>query len=69
MPCNNGGTCIDGINSYMCNCSDTGFYGEHCEENIDDCMSSPCVNGAECEDLIKDYKCHCYPGYQGGNFL
>ena len=28
--CHNGGSCIDGINSYSCNCV-AGFTGDHCE--------------------------------------
>jgi len=28
--CENGGTCIDGINGYTCNCID-GFIGENCQ--------------------------------------
>ena len=29
-PCQNGGTCVDGINSYTCNC-DVGYAGKNCE--------------------------------------
>lgn len=29
-PCKNGGTCIDGVNSYKCICSD-GWEGAYCE--------------------------------------
>lgn len=29
-PCKNGGTCIDGVNSYKCICSD-GWEGTYCE--------------------------------------
>ena len=28
--CENGGTCVDGINGYTCNCTD-GFIGESCQ--------------------------------------
>ena len=28
--CHNGGSCVDGINSYSCNCV-TGYNGDHCE--------------------------------------
>ena len=29
-PCENGGTCTDGIASFTCDCTDTGFSGERC---------------------------------------
>ena len=29
-PCQNGGTCVDGINSYTCDCDD-GYTGPDCE--------------------------------------
>ena len=28
-PCENGGTCIDGINAYSCEC-DAGYFGDIC---------------------------------------
>ena len=29
-PCQNGGTCVDGVNSYTCNCN-VGYAGANCE--------------------------------------
>ena len=31
-PCRNGGACIDGVNSYQCNCAD-GYTGANCEQS------------------------------------
>lgn len=59
-PCQNDAECIDGLNEYTCNCTDTGYEGLHCEINIDDCKGYPCMNGAECIDRVKDYDCRCY---------
>ena len=30
-PCDNGGTCTDGINRYVCDCTNTGYEGTNCE--------------------------------------
>ena len=32
LPCQNGGTCIDKVNSYKCICA-TGFNGKDCENS------------------------------------
>lgn len=58
---------MDQLNSYNCNCSDTGYTGEHCENNIDDCTPNPCSNDGKCQDGIKDYSCICHDGYEGKN--
>ena len=67
QPCMNGGKCVDGINAYECHCQDTGFEGQICEINIDECASNPCVHNSTCTDLINDYNCNCFEGYDGKN--
>ena len=66
-PCLNEGLCIDGINSYECDCTDTGFQGAHCQVNVDDCESLPCMHDSQCLDGVKDYTCRCFGGYEGKN--
>ncbi|XP_064419080.1 sushi, nidogen and EGF-like domain-containing protein 1 [Latimeria chalumnae] len=63
-PCQNGGTCVDGINAYYCNCK-LGYTGEHCQTDIDECEGSPCQNGGTCVDGINAYYCKCKLGYTG----
>ena len=65
-PCQNGGTCVDGINSYNCNCN-VGYSGDNCETNIDDCASNPCLNGGTCNDGINSFTCSCVLGYDDDN--
>ncbi|KAH3796462.1 hypothetical protein DPMN_150030, partial [Dreissena polymorpha] len=67
-PCG-AGQCIDYINRFDCNCTDSGFNGTFCQNNIDDCVLNdhPCRNGATCVDGIKNYTCQCHPGYEGRN--
>ncbi|KAK3088892.1 hypothetical protein FSP39_025053 [Pinctada imbricata] len=67
-PCNNGGRCIDGINSFTCNCTGTGYQGNTCSVNIDECNPiSPCQNGGTCFDTQGSYDCQCPAGYQDKN--
>ncbi|CAF5157240.1 unnamed protein product, partial [Rotaria magnacalcarata] len=41
LPCKNGGTCIDTINGYVCQCG--GFYqGSDCSIPVDPCSNNPC---------------------------
>lgn len=41
-----GGTCIDMIGLYKCQCRGTGFDGKNCENDIDECV----VNNIKCGD-------------------
>ncbi|KAI5637364.1 EGF-like domain-containing protein [Phthorimaea operculella] len=67
QPCQHGGRCIDGLNSYQCDCAGTGFAGEDCATNIDECASYPCMHAGTCHDAVNEYRCSCYPGYTGKN--
>lgn len=67
-PCLNGGACIDGVGAFQCDCTDTGYVGPVCQNNIDECSTSnPCQNGALCFDTYGSYTCECASGYGGVN--
>jgi hypothetical protein len=65
-PCQNGGLCVDGVDSYTCQCQ-PGYTGDDCEIDIDDCDPDPCQNGGTCVDGVNSYTCQCQPGYEGTN--
>ena len=76
-PCSNGGTCVDGVGSYLCNCVEgfagrqcdvtcpIGHVGESCEIIVDNCLNDPCENGGTCKNYQGTYKCTCTPDYTG----
>ncbi|KAM4615128.1 protein crumbs homolog 2a [Polymixia lowei] len=62
-PCQNGATCEDLFNKFGCVC-DSGWEGEQCQIDTDDCTSGPCVHGS-CKDSLAGFECHCHQGYAG----
>lgn len=65
-PCQHGGNCTHGINSYNCSCPER-YSGTNCEiDLVDDCKpTNPCFNNATCVDDINKFNCTCVPGYEG----
>lgn len=51
---------------YVCQCP-TGFTGNNCQVNINDCDQVTCPKGHVCVDLINNYECRCPPGWGGQN--
>ena len=39
-PCQNEGSCEDGVNMFTCDCANTGYTGPTCEVDIDECEVS-----------------------------
>ena len=59
-PCQNNGKCTDLINGYRCYCNDTGFTGDHCEQNINECLTvDKCKHGSNCTDTQGSFTCSC----------
>ncbi|KAI8484244.1 WD repeat-containing protein 70 [Branchiostoma belcheri] len=55
-PCQNGGTCLDRVNSYVCACR-IGFDGDLCENDIDYCDPNPCPASWTCVDQVVGFHC------------
>ncbi|KAJ9585947.1 hypothetical protein L9F63_020404, partial [Diploptera punctata] len=65
-PCQNGGTCVDLVNSFRCSCP-SGWEGNACQFDADECQGSPCINAYSCQNLVGDYRCKCQKGWAGKN--
>ena len=66
-PCLNGGICQGGDGSYLCLCDETGFTGEHCEIDIDECATNNGGCAAECANSDGGYSCVCGAGLEGSD--
>lgn len=69
--CTNG-VCVNGVNEFTCDCDDTGFVGDLCQNDFNECTQTPCKNDAACADSTtsssvetNDYTCTCTDGYEG----
>ncbi|XP_078325464.1 uncharacterized protein LOC111124244 isoform X3 [Crassostrea virginica] len=62
-PCGNN-SCTNELGGFSCTCN-PGYRGEHCEENIDECLTNICQNNSTCVDGINEYTCLCPPNYKG----
>ncbi|XP_068735801.1 uncharacterized protein [Montipora capricornis] len=66
--CQNNSTCQAGFTErgYRCLCG-SGFCGEHCETDIDECSArqAECSANAVCHNLQGSYSCSCKEGYYG----
>lgn len=60
--CNSIGICIDGL----CNCNNTGFSGNHCETDINECETGQhqCGLKIHCKNTLGSYRCECSSGYE-----
>lgn len=80
-PCQNHGSCIDGVSGYMCLCP-TGYEGIDCQIKKTNCDQNPCQNNAECVSIPPSsylfslssshssksntgYTCKCRAGFTG----
>uniref|UniRef100_A0A7G3AGB7 Cubilin n=1 Tax=Lutzomyia longipalpis TaxID=7200 RepID=A0A7G3AGB7_LUTLO len=68
-PCNNGGTCVDIFDGFICHCP-ANYQGATCVYDVNECerfegTDLGCQNGATCMNSYGSYFCHCPPGFHG----
>uniref|UniRef100_A0A6I8PC71 EGF-like domain-containing protein n=1 Tax=Ornithorhynchus anatinus TaxID=9258 RepID=A0A6I8PC71_ORNAN len=63
-PCANGGTCVDGTNTFRCSCT-LGYGGRDCRQRADPCSPNPCAHGGLCYAHFSGPVCECPAGYMG----
>lgn len=63
-PCQNAGTCQDGVNDYTCSCT-LGYTGKNCSVRSDACGERPCQNGGTCFTHFTGPVCQCPKGFMG----
>jgi alpha-tubulin suppressor-like RCC1 family protein len=63
-PCRNGGDCTELADGYTCDCAGTGFGGESCTTEIDECATAGICGQGTCRDLLDGhgYTCTCPDG-------
>ena len=55
------------VNDFTCDCNGTGYVGETCHIDIDECQNDdPCIHG-QCINNPGNYTCLCSPTYCGTN--
>ncbi|KAI9577187.1 hypothetical protein GQX74_015641 [Glossina fuscipes] len=68
-PCENGGSCFNIFDGFMCKCPKS-FEGPTCNQDVNECAlyagtDLGCQNEAQCVNQFGSYSCICRPGWYG----
>lgn len=61
----NTGTCNNLSPKYECLCDNTGYTGEHCEVDVNECETENICNNGSCINSEGGYSCTCNEGWTG----
>lgn len=70
--CKHGTACMTGYYGYQCNCTGSGYNGDWCQTNVNDCEVGICYdkyNQGKCVDKVNGFYCQCRPGYTGTRYV
>ena len=56
--------CVDRGNEVTCQCA-SGWTGDNCGVNINECIDHKCQNGGHCIDKVNGYECKCKKKFFG----
>ncbi|KAL9963778.1 hypothetical protein ACROYT_G027318 [Oculina patagonica] len=65
--CQNNATCINSHMNYTCSCNSSGWTGNYCEKDVNECNDGlhGCHSNATCNNTKGSYNCTCKPGFHG----
>lgn len=67
-PCEHGTTgYTDASGECACQCGSSGYAGQYCHMDINECEAVPCQNGGICHNTDGAYTCECPRGFVGAN--
>ena len=58
------GKCVNHNNGYECVC-EHGYEGQHCNDDINECINNDCNGHGQCINTIGSFKCVCQNGWTG----
>ena len=65
-PCLNDGLCYRTASGYRCDCTGTGYTGDRCQTNVNECrIAGICSGRGTCIDTPGNYTCNCNEGFTG----
>ncbi len=61
------GLCTDTDGSYTCDCTGTGYTGNNCDQDVDECIEGThnCHTDATCTNTLGGYECACNDNFSG----
>lgn len=61
VTCDNDGVCVEDDAGPRCDCDGTGFAGDACSTDVDECAGAEptCANGGVCSNVDGGYTCDC----------